>query len=253
MSIPVDSVLLWALVFTRLGALLGFLPAIGERSIPIRIRVALAGLTSLVFVPLLPPTDAIALNASYLVVLFLKELSVGVLMGLAARMTFYLVDLAGRIIAQEAGLARLDSFDPISQTQSTALTVLYFNLAAVAMMSLGIHHEIIAACVRSFHLVPIGNVWPAPFGVETFVRTTNDLFEIAVRMAGPVIAVNLVINLTFAVLGKAAPKINVFITSFAVRVLAGLWLLGATVGLIASYIVGSLQDAPLRMLHFLGL
>ncbi len=253
MQIPLDSLMVWMLLLTRLGALLSFIPAIGERNIPRRVRLALAALTALIFVPLVETSGPIPLQAPVIAVLLGKELAVGVLMGLAARMTFYAIDLAGRIIAQEAGLARLDSFDPVTQTQSTALTVLYFNMAAVAMMSLGIHHEMIAAFVHSYRLVPIGLGWPSVAGVETFVRTTSELFEIAVRMAGPVIAINLVINLTFAVLGKAAPKINVFITSFAVRVLAGLWLTGATVGLIASYIVGGLQDTPMRMLRFLGL
>jgi flagellar biosynthetic protein FliR len=47
---------------------------------------------------------------------------------------------------------------------------------------------------------------------------------------------NFLINVSFAVLGKAVPKMNVFMTSFAVRILSGLVLLVSSLLLITSYI-----------------
>jgi flagellar biosynthetic protein FliR len=252
MTIPLDDLMLWLLVVTRLGALMSFIPAIGERNIPKRVRLALAGLASIIVVPLLPEETMVPVPGPAVFLLVARELIIGVLMGFAVRMTFYMLDIAGRIVAQEAGLARMDAFDPASQTQTTAVSALYFNLAAVILMALGVHHEVIAVFVRSYDLAPVGQFWPNAAGIEQFIRATAEIWIVAVKVAAPVIALNLVINLTFSVLGKAAPKVNVFITSFAVRILAGIWLMLATVGLVVGYLMRGIEASPERMFQFLG-
>ena len=64
------------------------------------------------------------------------------------------------------------------------------------------------------------------------------------QIAAPIIAINFLVNMTFAVLGKVAPKVNVFITSFAVRILTGMAVLFATTGLIAHYILDRASGVP---------
>ena len=70
-------------------------------------------------------------------------------------------------------------------------------------------------------------------------------------IAAPFIALNFMINITFAILGKAAPKVNVFITSFAVRIIAGFTLLASSAALIVSYIVKKSGQSALNMLELL--
>ena len=70
-------------------------------------------------------------------------------------------------------------------------------------------------------------------------------------ISAPFIALSLTINLVLAVLGKAAPKINVFMTSFAVRILAGVLLFISSVLLIRGYIIKYLTKAPENLLIFI--
>ena len=65
------------------------------------------------------------------------------------------------------------------------------------------------------------------------------VFLIGTLIAAPFIAFNFLVNVSFAVLGKAVPKMNVFMTSFSVRILGGLVLLVASILLITSYILES--------------
>ena len=70
-------------------------------------------------------------------------------------------------------------------------------------------------------------------------------------MAAPLIAVNFIISLTFSILGKAAPTLNVFGESFAVRIVVGLTLLGLTLTLAAQLIIQTLTKSSELMLRLI--
>ena len=73
--------------------------------------------------------------------------------------------------------------------------------------------------------------------MREFVREVSRVFVIGTLMAAPFIALNFLVNVSFAVLGKAVPKMNVFMTSFSVRILGGLVLLVSSLLLLTSYIL----------------
>ena len=70
-------------------------------------------------------------------------------------------------------------------------------------------------------------------------------------MAAPILATNFVVTLSFAILGKAAPSMNVFSESFAARILVGMTLLGLTMGLTAQLVLSHFQNAPELMLRLI--
>jgi flagellar biosynthetic protein FliR len=89
----------------------------------------------------------------------------------------------------------------------------------------------------SFEILPIGSFFLKANPTLEFVNEVNHVFIIGTLMSAPFIALNFMINVSFAVLGKAVPKMNVFMTSFSIRILGGLTLLVSSLLLITSYIV----------------
>ena len=89
----------------------------------------------------------------------------------------------------------------------------------------------------SFEILPIGAFFLKANPTDQFVREVAHVFVVGTLIAAPFIALNFLINVSFAVLGKAVPKMNVFLTSFAVRILCGLLLLVSCTLLITAYVI----------------
>lgn len=228
-----------------------WLPVFSGDTVPLQIRLALAAMIALFVFPTLEDIAVVPVANLYLVIYCFKELMVGVMMGIAVRTVFYAVEFGGHVISQESSLAMSAAFDPNSGTQSTPIGSLMFNLAIVIFLASGFHYEVFAALIRSYQVMPVGILFPGAGGMQELVEDTGYVFVLGLQMAAPILAINFVINLTFAVLGKAAPKFNVFITSFSVRIFASLILLTLTVGLIVQYIHGAMQRSPEQMLRYM--
>jgi flagellar biosynthetic protein FliR len=65
------------------------------------------------------------------------------------------------------------------------------------------------------------------------------------------LAISFLVNMSFSVLGRAAPSLNVFMLSFPVQILAGLTVFSMTLGLTIQYILRDIQLLPESMLRFL--
>jgi flagellar biosynthetic protein FliR len=63
-------------------------------------------------------------------------------------------------------------------------------------------------------------------------------------MTAPVLATSFLVTVTFSLLGRAVPQMNVFGESFPVRTISGLAVFGLTCNLLAQHIVNHLNRIP---------
>lgn len=238
-------------VFVRASAFLYLMPFIG-RPVPVTIRAGAALFLAFSLVPLVPiQTETLPTTLVGILVLGIRELFLGFLMGYAVQLTFYLCQMAGRLISMEIGLMQSNLFNPLMGQQETVLGTGLSLLSIVLIFVLEIHHMIIFSFSRSLQLVPVGSTGFNPGVGETVVHSIGSIFLLAVQMSAPLIAVNYIVTLAFAILGRAVPTMNVMILSFGARIGAGFAVLILVFVVVVQFLLGVIQNSPERMLQFL--
>src|SRR6201995_1114143 len=145
------------LVFARVGAMVMLLPGLGESNIPVRIKLAIALLLTLIILPLHRQAYHIDMaSITSLLVLMLHEIIIGVILGATARVTLSALQVAGSIIAQQVGLGFVTSVDP-TQGQQGVLIGNFLTLLGIAMLfATDSHHLLIAALSDSYKIFSPG-------------------------------------------------------------------------------------------------
>lgn len=244
------DIFVWMMAFVRTGGLLALIPVFSGR-VPPQLRVALAAFLGWTVAATLRAPVAVPQDLSTLIFSLAHELIIGLLMGMGARMVFFALEMAGQLVSTEIGLSMSTQIDPISQNSPTTIGLMMYYLGAMLFLISGAHHYVLAAFLRSFELSPPGNLSLNPGVGEVFVRETGNIFLVATQITAPIMATNFVVTLTFAILGKAAPSMNVFSESFAARILVGMTLMGLSLGVTAQLVLSELRKAPELMLRLI--
>lgn len=248
---PTDLLFAWMMVFLRGLGLILLLPTLGSRPLPVTMRVAIAGLLAVLLYGIVPRAAALPEHNGGLIVVALGEVFLGLVFGFVGRLVFAAVDVAGRVLTQSIGLMAAPGIDAPTPA-SEPIAAFLSTFAGLLFFLFGGHLGAMAAFARSFDFAAAGAPAFSEFAIEHMVRATGEVIELGFRMAAPFIAMDFLINLSFSVLGRAVPRMNVFIMSYPLRAMIGILLLAGSGGLFARYLWPEFQDMPVQILQFVG-
>jgi len=207
--------------FVRIGALLMASPLFGARTFPVRQRILLALLVSLLIAPLLPPIPMIHALSAEGFLITAQQIAVGVAMGFILQMVFAAMVVAGQTIATSMGLGFAATIDPQNGVQVPVVSQYFLILATLVFLALNGHLVLIETIVESFYLWPIASGGlPENLMMQT-VTWISAVFKGALLIALPAVAAILLVNLAFGVMTRAAPQINIFAVGFPITIIAG--------------------------------
>lgn len=220
----------WLWPFLRIASLVMAAPVIGTRSVPMRVRMAVAVAITAVLAPVLPADHTIVPLSDAGLLTAVQQVVIGVTVGLILRLVFAVIEFAGQILAQQMGLGFAAMMDPQSGAQVPVVSQFYIILATLLFFAGNCHLLLIRLLADSFELLPIGTVGVSRAGIDRVLIWSGTLFSGAVLIVLPVIVALLMVNLAFGVMARTAPQLNVFSIGFPVMIIGGVVLMLLFVG-----------------------
>jgi flagellar biosynthetic protein FliR len=231
------------LIFARAGTMLMLLPGIGERSVPMRLRLTIALILTAVLVPLHRSEFQIDLSSiGPLLVLLATEMLIGAVLGMTARMTISALQVAGSVVAQQLGFGFVMAVDP-TQGQQGVLVGNFLTLLGVTLIfATDMHHLIIAALHDSYTLFKPGEVPATGDMAELMTRSFAMAFRIGIQLSAPFLVFGLVFNLGLGILSRLMPQMQVFFVGMPLSIMIGLVLLLFVIGAMMATYLGYLEN-----------
>lgn len=240
--IPLEPFYGWLLVFVRTGFILGLFPLIGERFIPVRIRLIMVMAVAAAIAPTVTIPTALPSTGIGYIMLILAEALLGISVALIGRILFAVIQYAGQIAGEQMGFGMINAINPESHQISIVAETQYL-LAVLIFLVSDLHHVIIAAIAHSYELVPAGGAIASEGLTRLMMGMGGMLFSLSVQLAMPVIVIVFAINVGLGMIARAVPQVNVFMESFPLRIVAGLSILLISLG----FTMAVWQDAMGRM------
>ncbi|MGR0277858.1 flagellar biosynthetic protein FliR [Marinomonas dokdonensis] len=209
------------LPFFRIGAFLMALPLFGSQLVNARARIAYAFLISVIVTPLVTVPAYDPISPAY-VVLIAEQLVIGFALGFVITILFQLFALAGQLAAMKAGLGFAMSNDPANGVSVATLGQYYLSMVALAFLGTNGHLVVMEYLVESFNYWPIGQGFDSQHYWQ-LVLLGGWMFEKALLIVLPLAIAVLVINLSFGVVAKASPQLNIFALGFPIIMLFSLF------------------------------
>jgi|SRR5580692_7711989 len=236
------------LVFARIGAMVMLLPGLGESNIPVRIKLAIALLLTLVILPLHRDAFHVEMESlTALLVLMLHEIIIGVVLGATARVTLSALQVAGSVIAQQLGLGFVTSIDPTQGQQGLLVGNFLTILGVTLLFATDSHHLVIAALSDSYAIFPPGEeMMPSGDVAALATHAFAAAFKIGMQLSAPFLVFGMVFNAGLGVLGRLMPQMQVYFVGVPLSILAGFLIFGmvlaAMMGTFLDYFVGVMHD-----------
>ena len=212
--------------FIRVLALFSAMPVLGQRQVPIRVRIALSFFIALAAAGTTPAGPTVPLDSPVAFTLVVQQVLIGLALGFAVRIIFTAIEFAGEIIGLQMGLNFAGFFDPATAQQATATSSLFSTIVGFLFIAMNGHLLVIEAIVQSLTAFPVS---PEPFAFLHAVRPETwgaEIFRLGLWIALPLIAMLLFINMMLGVIARVAPQISIFSVGFPVTL--GVGLIGIT-------------------------
>ena len=236
------------LAFARIGAMVMLMPGLGEANIPVRIKLSIALMLTLIILPLHRSAYHVDMGSmTSLVVLMLHEIIIGIVLGATARVTLSALQVAGAVIAQQMGLGFATSVDPTTQGQQGVLIGNFLTLLGVTLLfATDSHHLVIAALSDSYAIFSPGETMSSGDIAALATRAFAAAFKIGLELSAPFLVFGLVFNIGLGVLARLMPQMQVYFVGVPLSILAGFLIfalvISALMGTFLEYFTGVMHE-----------
>lgn len=239
LGLPVSTMVAFLVVLARVAGVVIFLPVPGFRSAPPMVRAGLAFAIAFSLFPVWPQLPDTLPSFGQLAAYAFTEAGFGLAVGLAVAFLTEGFQLAAQVLSTQAGYGFASTIDPTSQADSGVLQVIMSLMSGLLFFSTGLDRQIIRVLGASFQKFPAGSRAPSAASLNGIIHLGSGMFSIGLRLALPLMALLLLLDLALALIGRMQQQLNLLSLSFPVKMLAALAMLVALSPVIARLYEGA--------------
>jgi len=217
--ININSFPVFLLIFVRVLAFFVMMPLFSYRTVPLPFKIGFSFFLAWIMFYTVE-TGTVTVDSLY-IFLLIKEILVGLFLGLIAYIIYSAVQVAGGFIDFQMGFAIANVMDPQTGAQSP-LTGQYLNIISLLfLLSVNGHHLIIDGMVNSYQFIPLDVFIPfenksiADFVILSF----NHMFLIAFQIAVPIVGCLFLVDVALGIIARTVPQLNVFVVGLPLKIL----------------------------------
>ena len=223
----------------RILALISSAPVLGNKQIPIRVKIGLGMLITVIVAPTIAMPANIEPASAEGIFVLAQQILVGLAMGFTMRLVFTAVEMAGDLAGMQMGLGFASFYDPVNASYSPIIAQFLGILTTLAFLSFDGHLYMLSALVDSFQAFPVSASMPSAIAFRTMTEWGTIIFTHSLQLSMPLIGALMITNLALGILTRSAPQLNIFAIGFPITLTVGF----ATLALSLPYLAPMLNHA----------
>lgn len=224
------------LTLMRVSLLIFLMPFFGGDNLPTMGKALICIIVTLAIWPRLslemPNLEPHPLS---LVLLLVSELILGLTLALCVHFVFAAIQTGGDFIGFQMGLTMVSMMDPASGARVSVTSQIVYMVAMLIFLAFNGHLHLLRALADSFATIPPGGILVSPPLVGTILSMSADMFSVAIKIAAPVMVALLMVELALALMGRAAPQMNLMTMGFPIKISVGFFFLGLLFTILANH------------------
>jgi flagellar biosynthetic protein FliR len=215
------------LTLSRVSGILVCAPVPGLRDGSAAARTVLSLGLTFILLPVWPAVPAGEPSLGRMAGWIAAQFAFGMLAGAALALFLEGVQLAAQMIGLQAGYSFASTIDPSTQADTSTLQMMMQLFAGYLLFAFGMDRQLIRILAAGMGS-PAGDTrfFTAASG-EALIRLGGSIFTTGLRLAMPVLALLLLLDIALAVLGRFHQQMQLISLSFPLKMLAGLTMLAS--------------------------
>ena len=216
---------LYLTVFFRILAMFSQMPGLSSKSITTKVKVLMGLSITLVMAPMLPKVIVKELMSIDFFIIILQHIIIGVGMGFVLKIFVDMFSFCGFMLSMQAGLSFAATVDPSNGQQVPIMSQFYTMVTTLLFFLFDYHLICFEILFHSFETLPPHIKTFSDINYTSLWKWSASIFEAGFIMATTAVFSLFLINLSFGVMTKAAPQLNIFSLGFPVTMLCGLFIM----------------------------
>lgn len=169
------------------------------------------------------------------------EIGLGLLLGFTFQVVFSAAEVLGSVLSVSTSLATPSVLNPTLGNIETPMARLATLGAMALALAAGVHRVVIGTLLATFRALPVGVSLHTGAATGALIDLSSQALSVGLQLAMPTLAITLLVQLSLAMIARAAPALQIFSVGLSILVSTGLLVMLVSLHDVGTGIVAALQ------------